>query len=163
MPLYFAYGSNMDRAAMTAHCPRSRPVGIAQLARHRFVIMREGFASVVRDPGRSVHGVLWDLALADIGGLDRYENMAQGLYAKLYLSVVGPSGPRRALIYVGRNSGPGRAAASYMEPILTAAAAFRLPQGYVAELQRHLPPGREPIAKPRAAASAYRLRERRPP
>ena len=148
---------------MAALCPRSRPIGIAQLARHRFVIMHEGFASVVRDPGRSVHGVLWDLALADMGALDRYENVAQGLYAKLYLSVVGPSGPRRALVYVGRNSGPGRASASYIEPILAAAAAFQLPQGYVAELRRHLPPGREPTADQRAAAPAARLPHRPPP
>ena len=50
MPLYFAYGSNMDRTAMLARCPHSRPVGPARLMRHRFFVMDEGYASVLRDP-----------------------------------------------------------------------------------------------------------------
>ena len=50
MPLYFAYGSNMDEAAMRARCPKSRAVGLARLARHRFALMADGYATVVRDP-----------------------------------------------------------------------------------------------------------------
>ena len=48
MPLYFAYGSNMDIAAMARRCPASRPLGIARLARHRFAILQAGYATVVR-------------------------------------------------------------------------------------------------------------------
>ncbi|RYE82539.1 MAG: gamma-glutamylcyclotransferase, partial [Hyphomicrobiales bacterium] len=36
MPLYFAYGANMDIAAMRERCPRSTPLGLARLPRHRF-------------------------------------------------------------------------------------------------------------------------------
>ena len=46
MPLHFAYGSNMDVAAMRARCPASRPLGLARLARPRFVITPEGYAAV---------------------------------------------------------------------------------------------------------------------
>jgi len=35
MPLYFAYGANMDRAAMAVRYPRSKPLGIAALMRQR--------------------------------------------------------------------------------------------------------------------------------
>ena len=66
MPLYFAYGSNMDQAAMLQRCPASKPVGIGRLMRHRFIIFEEGYASVVRDPQRAVWGMVWDLALADV-------------------------------------------------------------------------------------------------
>ena len=73
MPLVFAYGSNMDAAAMARRCPRARLVGLARLARHRLAVMREGWLTVVRDPHSSAHGVLWDLALSDVAGLDRYD------------------------------------------------------------------------------------------
>lgn len=76
MPLYFAYGANMDAAAMALRCPASRLIGRGRLPRHRFVIMREGWASVVRAPGATVWGVLWELALSDIPALDRYEGVA---------------------------------------------------------------------------------------
>ena len=108
MPLYFAYGANMGLAAMAVRCPASRPLGVARLARHRFAIMREGFATVVRDPRCSVHGVVWDLALADVPTLDKYEEVARGLYAKIMQPVLTQSGSRRALLYLGCNAGPGR-------------------------------------------------------
>ena len=38
MPLYFAYGANMNVAAMAARCPRSKPLGLAKLVRHRLVV-----------------------------------------------------------------------------------------------------------------------------
>ena len=50
MPLYFAYGSNMDAAAMQARCPKSRALGPARLARHRFGLMADGYATIVRAP-----------------------------------------------------------------------------------------------------------------
>ena len=62
MPLYFAYGANMDAAAMAQRCPVSRLIGGGHLPRHRFIVMREGYASVMRDPRRTVWGVLWELA-----------------------------------------------------------------------------------------------------
>src|SRR3978361_2487372 len=95
MPLYFAYGSNGDAAAMAARCPGSRAIGVGRLVRHRFVIMREGYASVMRDPRRSVWGMVWDLALADMPALDRYEGVAGGLYTNRQQYSGGGPAPRR--------------------------------------------------------------------
>ena len=39
MPLYFAYGSNMDVAAMAQRCPRSKLLGVARLPRHKVFII----------------------------------------------------------------------------------------------------------------------------
>ncbi|MBV8664121.1 MAG: gamma-glutamylcyclotransferase, partial [Hyphomicrobiales bacterium] len=82
MPLCFAYGSNMDAAAMASRCPRSRPLGLARLMRHRLAIMREGWLTATRDANGTVEGVLWDIALADMRALDRYEGVGEGLYVK---------------------------------------------------------------------------------
>ena len=155
MPLYFAYGSNMDCAQMAARCPASAAIGTARLARHRLVTMREGYASVVRDPRRIVWGVLWDLALADIPALDRYERVGGGLYTKRHVAVLSAAGARRALIYVGRNAGPGLPRPGYLETIVEAARAQGLPAGYVAELEAlagsrvtgRLPSGVRPIRR----------------
>lgn len=134
MPLYFAYGSNMDRAQMAARCPASRVRGVARLARHRFVIMREGYASVARDPRRIVWGLLWDLALADVSALDRYEGVAGGLYTKVHQPVLTGEGARRALVYIGRESGTGLPRPGYLEAVVAAARAAGLPESYVGDI-----------------------------
>ncbi len=134
MPLYFAYGANMDAAAMALRCPASRLVGQARLRRHRFIVMRAGYASVVRDPARTVWGVLWDLALADVPALDRYEGVAGGLYLKTTQPVTTETGVRRALIYLGGSTVPGLPRPDYLEAVLAAARAAQLPDAYLREL-----------------------------
>jgi gamma-glutamylcyclotransferase (GGCT)/AIG2-like uncharacterized protein YtfP len=135
MPLYFAYGANMDLAGMARRCPRSKPLGAAKLARHRLAIMREGYLTIVRDGRSEVHGLLWELSLSDVGALDRFEETDAGLYAKIVQPVVAAGGPKRALIYVGANAGPGRAGADYIAGVLAAARAVPLPAGGVAALE----------------------------
>jgi hypothetical protein len=142
MPLCFAYGSNMDLAAMGDRCPASRSLGVARLPRHRFRIAAEGYASVARDPRRTVYGLLWDIALADMPVLDRYEEVATGLYGKIVQSVLTERGPRRALVYVARRGGAGRPRPGYMEGVLAAAEVAGLPASYRRELAAWLPKDR---------------------
>ncbi|MEE7489999.1 gamma-glutamylcyclotransferase family protein [Methylobacterium oryzae] len=134
MPLYFAYGANMDAAAMALRCPVSRLIGGGHLPGHRFIIMREGYASVVRDPRRTVWGVLWELARDDIPALDRYEGVAGGLYTKAALPVRTAGGVKRALIYRGCSTAPGRPRPGYLEAVVAAARAAQLPPAYLREL-----------------------------
>ena len=49
--LHFAYGSNMHLGLMRARCPDACVVGCAVLRDHRFVITRDGYASVTATPG----------------------------------------------------------------------------------------------------------------
>jgi gamma-glutamylcyclotransferase (GGCT)/AIG2-like uncharacterized protein YtfP len=144
MPLYFAYGSNMDEAALLARCPRSKAIGPARLMGHRFFVMDEGYASVTRDPRRVVWGLLWDLALADIPALDRYESLHTGLYGKVLQSVLTAQGPRRAMAYMARSAKPGTPKAGYMEGVVQAATLAGLPADYRRELELWLPNGRPP-------------------
>jgi gamma-glutamylcyclotransferase (GGCT)/AIG2-like uncharacterized protein YtfP len=134
--LYFAYGSNMDRNAMLALCPKSRPLGLARLAKHRIFIMEEGYASVRPDAGGFVHGVLYDLALSDVAGLDRYEEVSRGLYRKVTQPVLRMgAAPVRALIYIGRSQNGAPPRADYWQAILAAAREWDLPQAYIAHLE----------------------------
>ena len=135
MPLYFAYGANMDAAAMAARCPASRLIGRAKLNRHRFVIMKEGYASVMRAPGATVWGVVWNLSLADVPALDRYEGVASGLYVKAQQPVSTEDGIKRALIYLGRSQTAGIPRPGYLESVLAAAAAAQLPGPYIEEMR----------------------------
>jgi hypothetical protein len=127
MPLYFAYGCNIDTAAMAVRCPRSVAIGPARLLRHRLATMREGWLTVLRDPRATVHGVLWNLALSDVPALDRYEGVGRGLYRKSLQTVAIATGAKRALIYFGANAGPGVAPADYIEAIIAAARQWGLP------------------------------------
>ncbi|WP_436094496.1 gamma-glutamylcyclotransferase family protein [Bosea sp. LjRoot237] len=138
MPLYFAYGLNMDVAGMAQRCPRSKALGLARLPRHRFIVTTDGYASVIRDPRESVHGVLWDCALGDIRTLDKFEELASGLYVKINQPVIVEGGAKRALIYVGRSGDIGRPRPGYLESIITSARSWGLPETYLAGVNRFL-------------------------
>jgi hypothetical protein len=136
MPLYFAYGANMDIAAMAQRCPRSKPLGLARLMRHRLSVMREGWLTASRDMRACVHGVLWDLALADVSALDRFEGLGDALYSKTSQPVVAAGGPKRALVYFGANAGPGKARGEYILSVIAAARTWKLPEEGLRALER---------------------------
>jgi gamma-glutamylcyclotransferase (GGCT)/AIG2-like uncharacterized protein YtfP len=136
MPLYFAYGSNMDVDAMARRCPRSKALGLARLERHRLAVMREGWLTAVRDSRSAVHGVLWDLALSDIAALDRHEDLSKGLYTKETQPVIAERRPKRAIVYFGANSGPGVLRPAYIAEVLAAARSWPLPAEGLAALER---------------------------
>ncbi|HYA80056.1 MAG TPA: gamma-glutamylcyclotransferase family protein [Methylocystis sp.] len=136
MPHYFAYGANLDRAAMRQRCPRSRVVCRARLVRHRLIAMSDGLLSVVPDPRANVFGLLWDLALADVRALDSFEGVSRGDYKKCYMPVLRePFGSVRALVYVGWTAEEGAPRPGYFTAILAAARAADLPPAHLAHLE----------------------------
>ncbi len=138
MPLYFAYGLNMDPIGMADRCPNSKPLGPARLPRHRFIVTTDGYASVIRDPREEVHGMLWDCSLGDVRTLDKFEDIASGLYVKISQPVIVPGGAKRALVYVGRSGSVGRPKPGYMETVVAAAKHWSLPEAYIANVTRFL-------------------------
>ncbi len=136
MPLYFSYGSNMDRQAMQARCPHALPLGLARLAKHQIFVMEDGYASVRHDQGSMVHGVLYDLPFSDVASLDRYEEVSRGLYRKLTQPILrAGAAPVRALIYVGRDQKAGQPKSDYWAGIVAAARDWALPQAYISYLE----------------------------
>jgi cation transport regulator ChaC len=133
--LHFAYASNMDRAAMRRRCPGARLVGGAVLRDHRFIITKDGYASVAAARGSLVHGLLWRLTPRDLAALNAYENIESGLYRAATLPVQAGGRVVRALVYVGRSGVPGRPRLGYMQ-LAAAARDAGLPADYVANLER---------------------------
>jgi hypothetical protein len=71
--------------------------------------------------------------------LDRYENIAAGLYRKAIQPVLkAGGGTARAILYVGQGEG-GRPQPSYMEAVVAAARDWALPETYIRALENFLP------------------------
>jgi hypothetical protein len=136
MTLYFAYGSNMQRAAMQARCPASRAIGPAVLDNYRFFIGVDGWGSVKPSPGDKVYGVLWRLTPRDVAALHAYELLHKGLYDVRHLGV--RNGTRRvsAMIYLLRRRAAGRPKPGYVEMIAAAARGWKLPERYIRSVER---------------------------
>ena len=130
----------MDTAQMAERCDGAECLGTAALADHRFRIGRRGYATVVADPGATVHGVLWSLRSEHEAALDVYEGVRHGLYGKARLPVSTAKGEMcEALVYVASDPARGKAVAGYMEKVVAAAEAHGLPAAYLDELRGWLP------------------------
>ena len=139
MTLHFAYGANMHCAVMRRHAPSAEPLGVAELADHRFVITADGYASVERAIAQTVHGVLWRITPRDRVTLDCWENVAGKLYRAVVMPVRHDGRLHRALVYIARPNGEGRPKAGYMELVAAAAREWKFPEAYTDELERWLP------------------------
>src|SRR3954451_20459022 len=138
--LHFAYGSNMDRAAMARRCPGAQALGPAALYNWRFIVSRDGYASIVPASGATVHGVLWRLSSRDLAALNAYESLDSGLYRRRMLPVRREAGRVQALVYVGRDQRPGRPRPGYQDAVIAAARDWDLAHDYVRSLTRWSPP-----------------------
>ncbi len=104
--LYFAYGSNMARLHMKAHCPSAKFVAAAKLKDHQLVfdmmarMWGGGVADVRPAKGQAVEGVLWDVAEADLARLDEYEQCPQ-VYRRAPVELEAGGKPAKAFAYVG--------------------------------------------------------------
>ncbi len=102
----FSYGSNLCDKQMRERCPSARRVLRALLPDHRLVFAGYsngwggGVASVVRQRGCDVAGVLWRLSNEDLWRLDRFEGVPR-VYERVQRIVVDEDGKRRrAFVYV---------------------------------------------------------------
>lgn len=69
--LYFAYGSNMDRARMLGRCPSALKVGTGSVGGWR--VAERLYADIEPSRGRRVCGVVWAVTRRDLASLDRAE------------------------------------------------------------------------------------------
>jgi cation transport regulator ChaC len=136
MTLYFAYGSNMQRAAMARRCPGARAVGPATLEGYKFFVGIDGWGSVRLKSGERVHGVLWRLTPRDLAALHAYELLHQGLYDVRHLPVRIGGKRVRAMIYLLRRTAPGKPKPGYVEMIAAAARGWKMPERYIRSVER---------------------------
>jgi len=141
MTFYFAYGSNMNRSAMRRRCPGARVIAPAVLEGHRFVIVSDGYASVLPASGGIVHGLLWRLDARSLAALNAYESLDAGLYRTTTLPVRTEGKRHAALVYLARSSRPGLPRPGYLEEVIAAARELNFPLDYVETLARCAAPG----------------------
>lgn len=135
MTLYFAYDSNMNRAAMRRRCPGARALGPAVLQGHRFFVGIDGWGSVRRSAGDTVHGVLWRLTPRDIAALHAYELLHQGLYDVRHLPVRLGVRLMSAMVYLLRCKTPGRPKPGYVEMVVACGRGWKLPERYIRSVE----------------------------
>lgn len=142
---YFAFGSNMSPRQTPLRCPGARPVGAARLDGWRLVLPVNSGATIVRDRSAVTHGVVWRFQPHHAGLMDRWENVAGGVYRRQWLTVEAAElGPITALTYISNRRYPGKGRPSYINSaMLYGADHFGLPEHYADEIRSWLP--RRPI------------------
>jgi hypothetical protein len=138
MTLHFSYGANMSRAIMRRHARDAEPLGVAELAGHRFVITGDGYASVEPARAQTVHGVLWRITPRDRVTLDAWENVSAGLYRAETVPVRHAGELMPALVYFARPRSEGRPKPGYIELVIAAAREWNLPPRHIRALEAWL-------------------------
>ncbi|GAA2837948.1 gamma-glutamylcyclotransferase family protein [Crossiella cryophila] len=140
MPLYAAYGSNMDPDQMTERAPHSPMAGTGWLVGWRMTFGGEdlgwegALSTIVEDPGSQVFVVLYDVN-NDEDRLDRWEGAELGLYKKIRLRVQTLEGSVLAWLYVLDAYEGGLPSARYVGVVADAAEAAGAPADYVNDLR----------------------------
>lgn len=102
--LYFAYGSNMNRAQMQGRCPDARPAGHGFAKGYELVFGRfsqkwnGAAASIDKKRGAATLGRLWELTPHDLERLDRFEGYPT-IYGRRSITVQTDKGNRKAIAY----------------------------------------------------------------
>jgi len=140
VPLYAAYGSNMDPAQMMQRAPHSPMAGTGWLVGWRLTFGGEdlgwegALATIVEDPDSQVFVVLYDVT-DDEQLLDRWEGSELGLHSKIRLRVQTLEGSVLAWLYVLDAYEGGLPSARYLGVVADAAEAAGAPADYVADLR----------------------------
>ncbi len=141
MPLYAAYGSNLDPARMGARCPHSPMRTTGWLTGWRLTFGGEdlgwdgALATIVEDPLEQVFVAVYDVTGDDESRLDGWESADSGLYRKTRVRVATMLGEELAWTYVLDAYEGGLPSAIYLGTIADAAEAADAPADYVHALR----------------------------
>ena len=151
MPIYAAYGSNMDPEQMLERAPHSPMAGTGWLLGWRLTFAGEdlgwegALATLVEDADSQVFVVLYDMSPEDERSLDRWEGSELGIHRKLKLRVQTLDGSVLPWLYVLDSYEGGLPSARYLGVMADAAYAAGAPEDYVYDLRvrpaRNVGPG----------------------
>jgi hypothetical protein len=147
--LYFAYGSNMNWQQMQERCPSACFAGVALLADHKLAFTRKsvkrgcGVADAVREDGRKIWGVVYEIDDLDVGKLDLSEgyrpNREKNSYWRRECLVLLDGDEQRPLTassYFGDpQPAPPLPNREYKRLIISGARHWHLPEEYVRDLE----------------------------
>jgi gamma-glutamylcyclotransferase (GGCT)/AIG2-like uncharacterized protein YtfP len=141
VPLYAAYGSNLDPARMNERCPHSPLRTTGWLLGWRLTFAGEdigwdgALATLVEDPLEQVFVAVYDVTADDAGALDSWESADSGLYRRTRVRVATLQGETAVWTYVMDAYEGGLPSASYLGIIAEAAEAAGAPEDYVTSLR----------------------------
>ena len=141
MPLYAAYGSNLDPTRMSERCPHSPLRSTGWLTGWRLTFGGEehgwdgALVTIVQDPFEQVFVALYDVTDEDMAVLDEIEMASAGLYRKTRVRVATMAGSHVAWAYVLDAYEGGLPSASTVGILADAAEAADAPDDYVAALR----------------------------
>lgn len=141
MPLYAAYGSNLDSRRMLQRAPHSPPCGTGWLNGWRLTFGGEehgwdgALATIVEDPLEQVFVAVYDITGDDEARLDSWESADSGLYRKTKVRVDTLVGEQVAWTYVLDAYEGGLPSAIYLGTLADAAEAADAPADYVTALR----------------------------
>ncbi len=142
MPLYAAYGSNLDTAQMLERAPHSPARGNGWLMGWRLTFggpelgFEGALVTVVEEPLSQVFVMLYDVPVFDEAELDRWETPELGIYRKIKVRVATLDGDVTAWLYALNGYEGGLPGARYLGIIADAAESAGAPDDYVADLRR---------------------------
>jgi len=141
VPLYAAYGSNLDPARMGERCPHSPLRTTGWLVGWRLTFGGEehgwdgALATIVQDPFEQVYVALYDVTDEDASRLDTWESADSGLYRRTRVRVDTLGGEEVAWAYVLDAYEGGLPSAITLGTLADAAEAADAPDDYVAALR----------------------------
>jgi gamma-glutamylcyclotransferase (GGCT)/AIG2-like uncharacterized protein YtfP len=141
VPLYAAYGSNLDPSRMSERCPHSPLRSTGWLTGWRLTFGGEehgwdgALPTIVQDPFEQVFVALYDVTDEDMALLDTLEQADSGLYRKTRVRVATMAGSHPAWAYVLDAYEGGLPSASTVGILADAAEAAGAPDDYVAALR----------------------------
>jgi gamma-glutamylcyclotransferase (GGCT)/AIG2-like uncharacterized protein YtfP len=141
VPLYAAYGSNLDPSRMVERCPHSILRSTGWLVGWRLTFGGEehgwdgALATIVQDHFEQVFVAVYDVTDEDVSVLDGWESADSGLYRKTMVRVATMTGEQVAWAYVLDAYEGGLPSASYLGVLADAAEAADAPADYVSALR----------------------------
>ncbi|WP_343949746.1 gamma-glutamylcyclotransferase [Nonomuraea longicatena] len=136
MPVYAAYGSNLDPGQMALWAPHSPVRASGWLQGWRLTFGGDdALATIVEDPDDQVFVVLYDVPEFDESSLDQWEGAARGVYHKVRLRVQTLEGEVVAWFYVLDGYEGGLPPARYLGFLADAAEKAGAPDDYVKALR----------------------------
>jgi hypothetical protein len=139
MPLYAAYGSNLDPQSMAIRAPHSPLRGSGWLNGWRLTFSDQGeagaLATLVEDEGHQVYVSLYDVTLADEHMLDEWEGLSSGVSSKIHVRVETLDGDVLAWVHILDSYEGGLPSARYLARLADSAEAGGAPADYVAALR----------------------------
>ncbi|ADD40490.1 gamma-glutamylcyclotransferase family protein [Stackebrandtia nassauensis] len=143
MPLYAAYGSNLDPGRMRATCPRSPLVGTGWLEGWRLTFggrelgWESAVATAVEAEGDRTFVALYDVdPTADVETLDELEGANGGMYRRIHTTAATLDGDVAVWMYVFNGYEGGLPSVWYLAELAAAAEKAGAPEDYVAALRK---------------------------